>query len=77
MIHVPDPNAANRDPRLMETPSIGLPFVSKDIALGRQDEGARESDLLPKPVTGKILRRVLGRVLEDQETGMNPSVSHH
>lgn len=26
-------------------------------------------DLLPKPVTGKVLRRILGRLLEDQEAG--------
>jgi len=34
-------------------------------------------DLLPKPVTSKVLRRVLSRFLESEEAGANPSVSHN
>jgi DNA-binding NtrC family response regulator len=34
-------------------------------------------DLLPKPVAGKVLRRVLGRVWEPEEAGVNPSPSHN
>jgi two-component system response regulator (stage 0 sporulation protein F) len=34
-------------------------------------------DLLPKPITSKVLRRVLGRFLESEGTGANPSVSHN
>ena len=34
-------------------------------------------DLLPKPVTSKVLRRVLGRFLEDKKAEANPSVSHN
>lgn len=34
-------------------------------------------DLLPKPITGKVLRRVLGRFLESEEAGAKPSVSRN
>jgi FixJ family two-component response regulator len=34
-------------------------------------------DLLPKPVTGKVLRRVLGRAWEAEEAGVKPSVTQN
>ena len=79
-LHMPDIDGLELLAEVRRTsPGTRVIFMSScgDWAVYEEVRRRGAVDLLPKPVTGRVLRRVLDRFLESDEAGANPSVSHN